>query len=62
MSVQLITTHHYAIHIIGSVRKNCGGRRQAWYQSQVIKGKRWSLSALVQNLMYTCIVIITLIH
>ena len=32
---------------IGSVRKNSGGKRQAWYQSQVITGKCRSLSALV---------------
>ena len=34
------------ITIIGSVRKNSGGKRQAYYQSQVITGKRRSLSAL----------------
>ena len=31
---------------LGGVRKNSGGKRQAWYQSQVITGKRRSLSAL----------------
>ena len=30
----------------GRVRKNSGGKRQAYYQSQVITGKRRSLSVL----------------
>ena len=33
-------------HSIGSVQKNSSGKRQASYQSQVIAGRRRSLSAL----------------
>ena len=36
--------------VIGSVRKNSGGKRQAWYQSHVVTDKRRSLSALVRYL------------